>query len=229
MAILESGYWLVNNNSVNTTSCTANTTDTIQLKATASGLTVGQQYKCEFKFLTQTGSPYSIYTGYSAAGSTTVEYTSPTFPTPVPMGIYTTVWFVIYDINGGTVCSGNGVAGLCTTLTVAPPVQYTITISVSPTDGGIVLTNGQNLPAITVSSGTSVTWQANPAKGYKFDHFVSTSGDTTKVNPFTTSVTQSGSITAVFIAATGMDTGTILLAAAAVAALGIMLVRRKSS
>lgn len=129
-----SGFWIVNGGS--TLNCIANPTDTIQLRCKATNLTIGQQYKAELKFALPTGTNFSFYTEYSAATAITMDFISQAFIIPAPAGVYSTVWFVIYDTSGKTVCSGDGKgSGFCESLTVSCTVpKYKCNGSVCTSD-----------------------------------------------------------------------------------------------
>lgn len=71
----------------------------------------------------------------------------------------------------------------------APPTQYTLTVSVSPTGGGTVTGSGINCPGDCTqdyNTGTVVTLNANPAGGW---HFVDWTGNVSDPNSTTTTVT----------------------------------------
>jgi hypothetical protein len=41
------------------------------------------------------------------------------FEIPIPIGTYSTAWFVIYDSGGNTICSGNGKGLNCENLIIS--------------------------------------------------------------------------------------------------------------
>jgi len=103
----------------------------------------------------------------------------------------------IADVNdASTTITMNGDYSITANFAVAPPVQYSLTVS--STAGGSVTIPGEG--TFTYSSGTVVNLVATAASGYQFVNWTGNVGSIANINAASTTITMNGnySITAMF-------------------------------
>ncbi len=126
------GYWRINNNTPITLTCSANATDTVNLRIAVTGLPIGQQYKADYRFTSPNGTSVIFASPYVTTTGVYMTFDSAPLPTPMTAGLYSATAFNIYDINGITVISGNGKGtAACSDITIAavcPMLNSVLTI-----------------------------------------------------------------------------------------------------
>lgn len=123
MCQIQSGYFTKDHSVIYIPSCNVYGNDVINAEAIVifSGAEIGQQYKCELKISAPNIPIFSLYTPLRTVSSVET-FTSDDFPRPVPFGVYTVVYVVIYNSAGNTICtftpSSEGTGSPCNTLHV---------------------------------------------------------------------------------------------------------------
>lgn len=109
MCIIQAGYFVKNGLIPSEINCQAIPTDTINVECWAifDSNEIGNEYKCELKILLPNGKEFSFYTPLIEVKENQI-FDSDNFETPIPTGIYSTAWFVIYNSNGNTICHSDG-------------------------------------------------------------------------------------------------------------------------
>lgn len=120
MCKIEAGYFVINGITPSENTYHALTSDEVNLECWAifDLKEVGKKYKAELKILLPNGKEYSYYTPLINVDENQL-FDSSSFETPIPVGKYSTVWFVIYDENGKTICDGRGKGLNCGNLIIS--------------------------------------------------------------------------------------------------------------
>lgn len=118
--ILE-GYFVVNGFIPDKSNCETNLNNDINLECSVSfnSSEIGKSYRVEYTYeYSDIIEPIIVTSDYKIIDSVgTFYFASPIFTKK--LGIYTTVQFIIYDINNNMICSGNGTSSTyCNKLTV---------------------------------------------------------------------------------------------------------------
>lgn len=124
MCKIEAGYFVVNGITPSETNYQALPTDKINIECWTSfdKNEIGKKYKAELKILLPNGKEFSYYTPLMVVNDNQI-FDSSNFDAPIITGKYSTVWFVIYDENGNTVCNGHGKGLNCENLIVSEYIQ----------------------------------------------------------------------------------------------------------
>lgn len=203
MCRIESAYFTKNGTVLKIPGCTATSSDKINVESvvTFSGAEIGGQYKCELK-ISGPGLPsFSFFTPLRVV--TSVEtFTSQDFTNPVPTGLYTCTFIVIYDSAGNTICTLSPVSvntgEPCNTVNIT---AIPATVNVSVLGNGRVKVSKNNVLIGETSTnrvfdftiGDTFKFEAVPDSGNTFDKFCTDAACSvsTKQNPFVGIITQS--------------------------------------
>lgn len=119
MCEIKAGYFVVNGITSLDKNHRARSGDNINLECWAvfDKSEIGKEYKAELKVLLPTGKEFSFYTPLVKVNENQI-FDSVNFEIPIPIGTYSTAWFVIYDPNGNTICSSHGKGLNCENLII---------------------------------------------------------------------------------------------------------------
>lgn len=120
MCKLQFGYFVVNGITSLERNYQAISSDNVNLECWAvfDNNEIGKEYKAELKVLLPTGKEFSFYTPLAKVKENQI-FDSIDFEVPIPIGTYSTAWFVIYDSSGNTICSGKGKGLNCENLIIS--------------------------------------------------------------------------------------------------------------
>ncbi len=120
MCKINAGYFVVNEIATLERNYRAIPSDKVYLECWVifDGNEIGKEYKAELKVLLPTGKEFSFYTPLVKVKENQI-FDSIDFEVPIPIGTYSTVWFVIYDSSGNTICSGKGKGLNCENLIIS--------------------------------------------------------------------------------------------------------------
>jgi hypothetical protein len=214
MCLIGFAYFKVNGFPVTIPNCTAKSTDTLNVEAGIIFSTneAGLQYKCEMKISAPGIPPFSLFTPLRTVNPVEL-FTSPTFPTPIPAGLYTCTDIVIYDSSGNTICNmvpvTGGTGSPCNTVTISTEATAaTVAVSVSG-NGTVRVSRNNGLLGETKTSqvfnftiGDTFKFEAVPDAGNSFNRFCADTTCTipTNQNPFTGTITTAiGSLFTYFV------------------------------
>lgn len=120
MCKIEAGYFVVNGIIPSETNFQASPTDEILVECWVSfdKNEIGKKYKAELKIILPNGKEFSFYSPLMVVIESQV-FDSPSLEAPVTVGKYSTIWFVIYDESGNTICNGHGKGLNCENLIIS--------------------------------------------------------------------------------------------------------------
>lgn len=127
MCEIQAGYFVVNEITQLEKNYQAFPTDKINVECWTifNDNEIGNEYKCELKILLPNGKEFSFYTPLIKVNENQI-FDSDNFKTPIPLGTYSIVWFVIYDKNGNTICHGDGKGLNCENLIISEIIRKII-------------------------------------------------------------------------------------------------------